>query len=252
MKRYFLFSVLFFCTLVLNAQSPTSFTNTAGQKIVAAGMSANNPWVGAQIGYKIGESDDFSDHLLVSGRFLWEIPFEGAKNFHLPVMGNLAQLKNDISKKLTVDTVKAKIEQALLSTQGIQVGLYPYYIIHNETNFSLTLHGVLSWKVNGFKDDSNGTTYMHQGKFSLGAEIALGATKGGRNQLVVSVAPTIAFFNKNDYNAVFGKEKSSLFSTEITGVVPLGEGLGLLVESILAQESYSVFRVGIILAASTN
>lgn len=237
----------------LEAQTPSSFQNSGVRRAGAGGLAANSPWLGAQVGYKFGSSSDFADNLLVSGRYLHEIPFKNAGNFHLPVMGNISALKNDITDvEQDVDTIKAKVEQLLLSPQGVNVGLFPYYVISDSENLMVTLHSVISWKLNGFKNNENVTQYLNQGRFAVGLEAQLGATDNARHRLVISVAPTISVFNENDYEKIFNESRSSIVSLEVTGVVPLGGGVGILAEGIIAEDEFSTFRVGLVLSAEAG
>lgn len=245
------------CILILlsgyrnNAQTPMSFANAGLSKTGEKGISANNFWLGAQVGYKFGSSDGFADNLLVSGRLLYDVDL-GASKFHLPVMGNISSLRDVFtsSPKTSEDTIKAKVQDLMISAQGINVGLYPYYIAYSNEYFQFTLHGSATWKLNAFKDKKDETQYLDQGRFSLGIEASIGKSGNGKYPLTVSVTPTYTFFDAEKYEKIFGENKRSITSLEITGVVPVGNGVGLLIESIVASKPFSAFRAGIIIAAS--
>jgi hypothetical protein len=178
----------------------------------------------------------------------------GTEKFKLPVMGNISTLRDAFSneKDPDKDTLQARAQELMLSTQGVNVGLYPYYFLAQEDKFKLVLHGSAAWKLNMFKTKEDKNEYLDQGRFSLGLEATLGSTAGDQAPLVVSITPTLTLFNADKYKLIFGESKSSITSLEITGVLPVGTGIGVLFETIVAKKPYSAFRVGLVFAAPTN
>lgn len=245
MKQVYLLLITVFCLgIILNAQTPYSFINIASDSQVSTkGISANNVWLGAQIGYKLSGPGDFSDNLLVSGRLLYNIDINTTK-FKLPVMGDISALR-DAASTGNIDSLTAKAQDLLLSTQGINVGLYPFYEAYKNTYFSFTIHGSLTYKLNAFKVDDE-TINLDQGRFSAGMETSIGKRNDDKYPLTISVTPVLTFFSKNRYKMIFGEEKSSLLSLEITGIVPIGSGFGLLIESVIAKDNAPAVRTGIV------
>lgn len=249
MKK-FLFIFLLSSSIYLFGQTPSALVNNKGIK--NEGISANNPWLGGQVGYKFGGTGEFADNLIASARLMYKIEL-GTVKFQLPVMGNFSQLKDNISGNLQTDVEnEARLQDILTSTQGLNIGLYPYYTITEKEYFSVIAHGVLMYKVNAFKDTTENSLYLNQGRISLGAEFHLGKKNiaEGRYPITLSIAPTMTFFDKSDYNKVFGEEKSSISSLEITTVVPIGKGIGVLFEGVIS--STSTFRTGLLFSSQLN
>jgi len=248
--KQFLLLVILVLGIKSQGQTPSALVNTKGVR--NEGISANNPWMGGQVGYKFGGSGEFADNLITSARLMYKIDL-GTKNFQLPVMGNFSQLKDNLSGNLEVDEANdARFQDIVTSTQGLNIGLYPYYTIIEKQYFSFVLHSSLMYKINGFKDLENNSIYLNQGRASLGAEFYIGKKNldEGTYPLTLSVAPTITFFNKNDYKAIFNESKSSINSVEITACVPIGKGIGFLFESVLS--STPTFRTGLLFATQLN
>ncbi len=246
--RVLVFLVFFF--LKANAQTPTAMVNNKGN--VSKALAAKNPWLGGEVGYKFGGSGEFADNLIASARVMYEIEFD-SKKFALPVMGNLSQLRDNLSENLTIDEKEsARIQDILTSTQGLNIGLYPYRMIVEKQYFSLLAHGAIVYKLNSFKDMQENPMYFQQGRFSLGIEAYIGKfdTNNGKYPLTISVAPVATFFNSNDYKAIFGIERSLLISLEVTSVVPIGKGVGFLLEGVFSDKS--VVRTGLLFSAQLN
>jgi hypothetical protein len=232
----------------------------------AGGLAANNPWLGSQVAYRFGGGDEFSDNLLVSARLLYEINL-GSSKFALPVMGNVSPITQGLRDGLDEDALKQKAAELLQSSQGITVGLFPYYVMEHD-RLLLTFHSVAAWRLNAFGDTATAgegeaetgageePVYLHQGRFALGAEVLIGKRDDGSAPLTVSVSPTLAVFSADQFQRAFGERKSSLFSLELTGIVPIGKGVGVLFEGIIGSEigseSRNAFRVGLLLTSEMN
>lgn len=229
------------------AQTPNALINNKGT--VNKAISAKNPWLGGQVGYKFGGSGEFADNLIASARLMYEIDL-GSKKFVLPVMGNLSQLRDNLSENLTVDEKEiARNQDILTSTQGLNVGLYPYYLIFEKAYFSLLAHGTLAFKLNSFTDVQSNPVYLQQGRFSLGIEAYIGKKDPttGKYPWTISIAPVTTVFSNMDYKAIFGTERSSLTSLEITSVLPIGKGVGFLLEGVISNNS--VIRTGLLFSS---
>ena len=260
MKKIITLCLILSITHFVNGQSGFSILNTGRRSNIAGGLPANNPWVGAQVGYLFGDSKEFADNLLVSGRILYEIDLNSpdTSGFHLPVVGNLS---NIIKSKVGFvegegkDKLDSEVKEIMTSNQGLHIGLYPYYIIRRNETFSLIAHGVAGLKLNGIQDTvNNKVTYLNQGRFSAGLEIGIGRSNAEKIPLTLSITPTITIFDKSEYKSVFGVEKSTINTLELTCVVPLKKGIGVMFEDIfpLSKGVRNVFRVGLIFTAETN
>lgn len=240
-----------------NGQTAFSVINSGSRSNVAGGLAAKNPWVGAQVGYLFGDSEEFADNLLVSGRILYDIDLNSEK-FELPVVGNISSIiksKVGFEEGDGKEKLDSEVKELMTSNQGLHIGLYPYYRIKTGETFSLIAHGVAGWKLNGLQDTvNNKVTYLNQGRFSAGLEFGIGRSTADKIPLTISITPTVAIFDKNEYREVFGVAKSYTGTLELTCVVPLKKGIGVMFEDIvpLSKGVSNVFRVGIIFTAETN
>jgi len=234
-----------------NAQTPFSTENVSRSadksQPTTQGISAANPWLGAQVAYKFGGTDEIADNLIVSARLLYEIDF-GTSKFRLPVMGNIS----DLTATTAVDASSAeqlaqKAQALVMSATGARVGLYPYYVAYKSDVASVVFHGEAAWKLNALEDPTKTLQYLQQLRFSGGIEFGLGKTDGDRLPLTVSVTPTVTVFSAKDYAKIFGEEKSRVSGLEITGVIPVAQGVGFLLEGVLAKDA-NALRAGLVLA----
>jgi hypothetical protein len=232
----------------LTAQTPASTINVAGPP-PAAGLAANNPWMGAQVGYKFGNGGDFENSLLVTARLLYKIE-SPLPRLQLPVMGNISDIRpREVSE--TGETW-GEVQSLLISAEGINLGIFPYFPLHSTDLLLLTLHGGTSWKVNAYGSPVGETEYLHQARISGGIELGVGRRADGRLPLTVSIAPVMSFFSADVYEGVFGERRRGLAHLEVTGIVPIGLGVGVLMEGLISSRSTSGFRAGIVLAAEAN
>jgi len=211
-------------------------------------VSPASPWAGAQIGYKFGNSGDFSDSVLVTAHLMYDVKLDASDTFHLPVMGNIAELTTSAAGVTgSPDDVKKKAEDLVLSATGARVGLYPYVFLKRKPFFSAIGHGELAWKMNGFKDDANNVTYLQQGRGSIGAEFWIGQNDKDHLPITVSLTAVRSFFSAADYQKVFGKSKNHIQTFETTAIVPVGRGAGFLFEYVIGGGTRAV-RAGIVIA----
>jgi hypothetical protein len=238
---------------VVYGQTPFATENlgSSTKPIHALGISAASPWVGAQVAYKFGGTNDFADNLLVSARLLYDIDL-GESKIHLPVMGNISELTANASGNAGAgDQLDQKAQQLMMSSTGLRVGLYPYTYVHRTDVLSIIFHGEGAWKMNAFKDNSNILQYLQQGRIAAGIEFGIGKTAGDRLPLTISVTPAITFFSSAEYEKVFGKSKSHVQGLETTMVVPVAQGVGLLLEGIEGSGVHTV-RAGLVIATKAK
>jgi hypothetical protein len=250
-----------------SAQTPSSFrsmfpkteerpvTDEQGQKILDSKgevktetVSADSPWAGAQIGFKFGNSGDFSDSVLVAAHLMYDVKVDAKDKFHLPVMGNIADLTtSSTGTSGTADDIKKKAEDLVLSATGARVGLYPYVNLVTGDFFTLLGDGELAWKMNGFKDDAGNVTYLQQGRTSLGAEFRIGLNDEDHLPISLGISTVRSIFSASDYKKVFGTSRNHIQTFETTAIVPIGGGAGFLFEYAVGGGTHSV-RAGILFA----
>lgn len=244
---------------VANGQSPLGLRNVAnGAASSATAFGANNPWIGAQMFYRVpaGPSGGFGAHLLPAGNLMYEIPLGDSDRLHLPVMGNLTSLAESISKDASQqDSIESQIKQLLSSESGGTIGLFPYGVITESKVFMLTLNGIAAWRINALHPvgrtgtaSTDSTVYLNQFRLGLALESVIGDRSSGHGLLTLSVAPVGTFFDSNTYQQAFGTQKSKLFGVELGGILPLRDGVGFLVEGVLGETSVRAFRAGLIAA----
>jgi hypothetical protein len=257
------------CLLVLtvvgvaNAQTPYTVGRVAGtaspleRKLAAdakkdlTAASAANPWMGAQLGYKFGNSDELGDNLLVSASVVHEIAMAKGRLFRLPVISNFADLVSSVSAETPEEESDDKLKELLLGSSGIRAGIYPYREVAglHQDDFNFVLHGEASWKINGFKaEDSEEIDYVNQLRLAAGFEMAIGRSDDGHRPLTISITPVVTMFDPNEYEKVFKERKERQNTLEIVAVLPIATKTGVLFEFI--RGDVQSFRAGVIVASA--
>jgi len=239
-------------TGVAIAQSPMAsyaLATPGGMSPQPKGAAANNPWLlGTQVAYKLAGEGDVSQNLLVSGRLIYEIPLnpKGSSGYHLPVMGNVATLVGDAVGGGTAQDSLDRATQALLSTgAGLNLGLYPYRVFHSSANLLGTVFGSAVAKVNTLADGAGTRHTLFMGRFSVGAEYAVGdSTKG--HHMTFSLSGVVSVFSRARYQEIFGRNRSVLPSVESTLVLPVKDNVGALLEGVVAPDHVPTGRIGLI------
>jgi hypothetical protein len=233
----------------LHAQGPRGYANVSKEQSTLAGASAGSAWIGSQVFYTIGGTNDPADNLLVSASGLFEINL-GNSPIRLPVLGNFGQLYSSAAD--TADGAEKrrdqKAQQLMLSASGLNVGLYPYWVPMKWGNGAVTIHGSVMGKINAFGDTAETRKYLPSGKVSLGIELSLGDQTKPREDLLLSLSPTWTLFDSDDYNAVFGQKRASVNGFEATMVIPVGKGFGVLIESLAGKGMSPAIRGALLYA----
>lgn len=239
-------------TGVARSQSPMALRNVGGDAPNAAAgkaVGANNPWFGSQVGYRFGESDEFSSNLLIAGQLVYPINL-GASKVKLPVIGNIGGAFAE-GKVATEGAQKSeKLEKLLQSNTGATIGVYPYRAIELSSILVLTVHAQASWKGNMLKTraDSTKSELVSQAKFGAGLEMLLGDRSNNSAPLSLSVTPTWLSFSRDQMKRVVGLDEPSISGVESVLILPLRTGLGVVFESVIASKSKPALRIGIVLA----
>jgi len=249
------------CLITFSAFSQTassvlsmSRTNTLKLQESAAGSSGFNPWLGAQLLLNVAGTGDVSDNLIVSGRLLYQLKTT-SKKFKIPIMGNISNLTSDLENK-KADEIEQSVNEIVMSDKGLNIGLYPYYIlVPYDRDFYLLAHGSLNWKLNGFKLTDSTSNYLNIGRFSAGFEIGYGTLDNitGDKPLTISITPTLSLFDKTKYKEIFGIDKSMVLGLELTGIIPISKtGIAVVLDGIFSKGTDAAFRVGFILSGKPD
>jgi hypothetical protein len=222
----------------------------------APGTSANSPWVGAQVSYRFGDGGNAGDNLLLSGRVLRDITLDEANKIHLPVMANVSSLASAVNKEDSKkDAVEAQADKMLLSSEGVNAGVYPYYSFVDKTKLLLTVHGVAAWRLNALREfgiaedvaDAD-LVYLHQGRFALGVDALIGDRSNGTAAILLSAALVQHAYSNATYEKAFGEKSSGFTAVELVGILPIMDNTGIIFESVLGGSSRRAFRAGIVVA----
>ena len=236
------------------AQTPHAVTGSTGSPDAGGARtrdaSAANSWIGAQLGYKLGDnSKELGDNLLVSASVIYEIPLDNRK-FVLPVISNFSHLVASPAEGSSEEKSEDKLRELMLASGGIRAGVYPYRKFMNSRwrDFTLILHGEASWKLNGFKqEDADAVDYLNQLRLAGGLEIAIGKDDYDHKPLTVSATPVHARFASAEYAKIFNQSKGHINSLEVVAVLPVSGRTGVLFEYVTG--GVSSFRAGLIVAA---
>jgi hypothetical protein len=121
--------------------------------------------------------------------------------------------------------------------EGVTVGVYPWYELNKEEAFTLIAHGGVGYRRYTAEDglDKYNTTEI---KIHGGLEVAM--SPGGGLPVTLSVAPV--------YRMQVGDLPDGT-TLEITGILPIGNGLGLLAEGDFPFDGDvgSQFRMGVVI-----
>jgi len=218
MKNLILLSFLLIATIA-TAQTPFTMVSSANTKNQPAKLSANslnNPWVGAKLAYNL--AGDVSNSFILSGRVMYSID-EGEK-YAIPLIANVGFNNGD----------------SLDADNGVSIGVYPWYILSQKNNSTILLHGGLNYHV----ADRMDAGYLTEVTMLAGIEAALYPKNGGA-PATISAGP--------EYIINTGGALENMFAINITGVVPIANGLGLLVESdipIIKSQLSTGLKIGVI------
>jgi len=216
MKNLILLSILFISSIAF-AQTPFSILSSHENKPAAlSAISLNNPWVGAKLAYNI--TGDASNSFLLSARALYIVA--SGDRWALPIIGNVGLDKTD----------------SLSADNGVSLGLFPYYSLTTTGKVQVLVHGGLNYHV--YDRPENG--FYNQVRMLAGLECALYGDSGG-SPITLSVAP--------EYIINTGPFRASTFGINFTGVLPIANGLGLLIEGIapLSKDYASTgLKIGVI------
>lgn len=215
MKKVILISLMFL-TFLGFSQTPYSMfssTNRKGEVGTQQG-SAKNVWLGSKLSLDLNEDNPVSDNFLLTGRILYT-PILGDK-YGIPIMVTASPSGGDV----------------LNPESGMNLGIYPYYLLSSNSGFTLLAHGGV-----GYKSLQQETEALQQIRALLGLEVALTGKTGG---------PPVTFSLTPVYTNTSGVIGNKSF-LEATFVLPIGKNLGVLAD--WQSGSNQTFRVGVIVNA---
>ena len=220
-----------------------------GRKAGAGGFPSNSPYfaVGAQGFFKLDGTGD--KEFLVSGQTVVDQLKLGKKNnFHVPFVANFSSLGVEDD-----DGIEGEISKLLTSSQGISLAVQPYYeTAPSSQTLRATVYGSLGWKMNQGNSlaDTSVTLKLHQGRVSAGIAVDIPLVNAS-TPLSLSFEPVYRFFSRERYKELFGEDRRSFLSLELTGVLPAGH-VGLLAQGVLTDGAPSAWRIGFILAGGAS
>lgn len=224
MKKYLFALCLLFCSLLAFAQ-PSAFAIHNSHKppsaeAVALGLSGKNKVdVGAQLLYTLsGTQEGLKDNVLLSGIAVYDL--------------SIGKLKIPVISNVNID-FSGGDGGFLNGDKGLSIGVYPYKVI-SEGNVTTVIHGALAYKL--LPGETKYTA--QQAKISAGIELAKKILEDSY-PLTVSATP---------FYAINNLENENFLGFEVTAVIPVNGGLGLLAEytAPFSKTVDSAFRLGLI------
>lgn len=238
----------------IHGQGVITDKSQGAAKVPAA---TGNPWVaGAQIGYKFAGKGDFADNVFAAGTVIYNLQLDPTEShgWNIPIFSNVASLAADASGKTAQDSLQNSANAMLNSAQGILLKLAPYRTFHDATNTRLRLLTSVGGKINSLaaKDTAAGKETLLQGRVGAGFEMEIGmkADEDGNRPIVLSGSLLQSFFSATSYEKVFGERKSELTVMELSAIVPVQKGTGMVIEAALAQGLPPALRIGLLVARS--
>lgn len=207
MKKLFTCLVVCLPLLMLQAQTPFQMISSHDNGNETSGLSVSsmhNPWVGAKLGYNV--SGDVSQSFLLSARAMYVIA--SGDRFAFPVVGNVGLNNPD----------------SLGADSGVSFGLFPWYNLSGSGNLAILLHGGLNYQILDKSDANAGNQF----RILAGLEAVFYPGDGTGAPVTLSVAP--------EFITNTGLVDNSTFNLNFTGVLPIANGLGLLLEGAVPME----------------
>lgn len=209
-------SILVFLTMGfgLLAQTPYSIFNSANEKgVEVQQVSAKNLWLGSKLVYSVDENNPVSDNFLLTGKLLYT-PISNEK-YGIPIMVTASPSGGDI----------------LNPESGMNLGIYPYYILTSTSGMTLLAHGGV-----GYKSLQQETEALQQIRALIGLEVAF-AGKAGGPPVTLSLTPV--------YTNTTGTLGNKTL-LEATAVLPVAKNLGVLINWQNRSTAGSGFKIGVI------
>jgi hypothetical protein len=246
-----------------NAQSP----HTERVLNIAApggGPAPNNPWyaAGFQLGHRLAGSGDFADDLVASGRAVLSLKTktigkDSTRVFGLPLIGNIGKLRSKVPDD--IEGLKKEASKLLATTEGINVGVYPYWELRKARStenaalgLDVTFYLSGTGRINQLRDrvDTTQTFMLMRGRLSAGFDFGI-RHKDFEQPISISSELAVSLFSADRYLRAFGDRRSNIVSVDVTAIIPIG-GFGLLAEGSFASRLSPNWRIGIIVAKASQ
>lgn len=215
MKNFILITSLLFITHLALAQSPFTILSSHDAKpAYLSASSQNNPWVGAKLVYNV--AGDVSESFLLSARVLYVAA--SGDSWAFPIVGNVGLNNAD----------------SLSADDGVSIGVFPYYRLAGNSTLQLLLHGGLNYHILNLDEIGS----ANELRMLAGLEAALYPKDGG-SPATLSVAPEYVI------NSTLGNQ----WGLNLTGVLPVANGLGLLLEGTVPFDNAGLstgLKIGVI------
>lgn len=219
------------------------------QSVVVSATSTRSIWVNAKIGYNF---DGFSDDNYFVGAAKISInPMKKSSSspFHTDIIGNVANFISSQNYADNAETNNKNLQKLSQSTQGLFLGLGQLYEgrFNGNNKVFYRPYFTTGYRLNTFKNigPDSVTVNLSQFRSSLGFEIeGFEFVNGGAMNF--SVEGSLAFFDKNRYNQVFGEKKGSLATFEATVILPITSKLGFFANGTYAPKMSAVYLIGLV------
>jgi hypothetical protein len=215
------------------------------EDVIVVASSSRSSWVGATLFYNLDGSN--LDNVVGAGK----VKLNTVKNlngpFRLNVIGNISKF----SSATNTEKISSDILEISQSTQGLSAGLEPIYLIVNnpQDKIYFNAYGNLLYKLNNFQkvNNSDKDIALSQGRFTLGLEFDGIEFSDGGGLLHFGIEGSLTSFSKDKYNQIFNQQKSSLYTLEMTFIMPLFGKLGLMLNHTITQGIKPVSAVGMVI-----
>lgn len=210
----YLHYLLLLLTFPLMGQSPFYTINSRTDQIFTKQLSLASTWIGSELAFAINDDGSLDNNFIFSARIL-NIAYQDPK-ITIPIVGNIALNNDDLFARQS----------------GINLGIFPYSILSSKNNRTIVVHGGLNYKLipKSLTEETSETQF----KILAGIEIALGESL----PTTFSITPFYGMHN-------VGEDSPGI---EVTSILPLGNGLGLLAnyQKWFKSSFTDSFQIGVI------
>lgn len=259
MKSYLIISIFsILVTIDLFSQGFYS-TQSSGRPLpvdtTAEAFSVFNPWYGASGGYLFGGEGEVNDNFYGTAKIQYPLFPKNKTNFVFPLVANIADLNSKISFE-EIPSIVSSLTDLLGDERGVSLSMEPAFILNsantNKDKSLFVLHLIAGGKWNKFQSEEDSSSFKGIVQFRIGGglEYGFGKVDGNPNfkKFIINVTPVLSIFSEADINELFLAEKSSYFAVEVSGVLVIQDGIGLLLESQFGNDIESNFKIGILTA----
>ena len=182
--------------------------------IILQGVSLKNTWLNSKLTFALADDGLLRDNIVFSARVLYT-PLHG-QDWAFPI----------------VSTAAPNNKNLFVAESGLNLGVYPYKILGSNSKIITVLHGGVGYKV--VPTENPGEIATQQIKALVGIEWLI-YQEGFKAPATISLTQNMW---KND---------KVIFGLEITGIIPVGVDMGILVEYYQPYTTTGGARAGIII-----